>query len=110
MPTEPKTIQIPELLEQPTYKYLINNIDEIKNRLCEVIHNMPMDTILTGITSQANKGLVKYDNLIDDNNDFDADTYCNEEIFDALVYQANSKIKKDAKNPFYELSKFLKAQ
>ena len=92
MPTEPKTIQIPELLEQPTYKYLINNIDEIKDRLCEVINNMPMDTILTGITSQANKGLIKYGKLIDDNTNFDADTYCNEEIFDALVYQAYKEV------------------
>ena len=89
---KPKTIQIPELLEQPTYNYLAHNVSEVKRQLRKRLSAMTDAQIILGIASQANKGLTKYGKLIDDNTDFDADTYCNEEIFDALVYQAYKEV------------------
>lgn len=85
------------LLKQPTYKNLDTNFETIKQDLITLIQNYPKSDILQGALEQSQKGLVKYNRLIDDNPDFEPLEYLKEEIFDAFVYLSNLQIQNKTK-------------
>ena len=91
---EHKPIEFIDLIKQPTYNHIIDNLEQIRQMACAKIMSITTEQLYDSMLSQANKGLVKYGMLIDDNHSFDSDQYTLEEITDLIIYIANKEIKK----------------
>jgi hypothetical protein len=81
--------QIKNLFKTPTYKNIIDNTDDLKKVLSNYIENMGDVKIKLGVERQAKKGLAKYGQLLDDNQDLtveELEIMLDEEIFDSFAY------------------------
>jgi hypothetical protein len=86
-------MNLANLLQQPTYQNLDANFEDVRKDLIKLIQNSTKEEILQGSFAQAKKGMEKYGRTIDDNLEFDPESYLAEEIFDAFVYLSNLQIK-----------------
>ena len=89
-----KPIEFIDLIKQPTYNHIIDNLEQIRQMACAKIMSITTEQLYDSMLSQANKGLVKYGMLIDDNHSFDSDQYTLEEITDLIIYIANKEVRK----------------
>lgn len=109
MQNAPKPIEFIDLIKQPTYNHIIDNLEQIRQMACAKIMSITTEQLYDSMLSQANKGLVKYGMLIDDNHNFDSDQYTLEEITDLIIYIANKEVRK-IKNPVSEFEGILKGK